>query len=113
VTQSGNGVFHIAKQIDRTNQNIVGENCVRNDTLEIALNDDDDDKMKAWVEHYARLLNVEFKWPSNELSEVNPTASPPPSVCCPDLQGSYKMKCHKAADPSGIITEMLKVKVLK
>jgi len=89
VTQSGNGVFHIAKQIDRTNQNI------------------------AWVEHYARLLNVEFKWPSNELSEVNPTASPPPSVCCPDLQGSYKMKCHKAADPSGIITEMLKVKVLK
>ena len=35
-----------------------------------------EDKMKAWVGHYVRLLNVEFEWPSNELPEVLPTADP-------------------------------------
>ena len=33
-------------------------------------------KMKAWVEHYARLLNVEFEWPSNELPEIHSIAAP-------------------------------------
>ena len=64
--------------MDRTNQDVVGENCVRNDAGEIALSDDD--KMKAWVEHYARLLNVEFEWPSDELPDVPPTAGPRPIV---------------------------------
>ena len=36
--------------------------------------------MTAWVECYARLLNVKFEWPSNELPEVHPTANPFP-VC--------------------------------
>ena len=26
--------------------------------------------MKAWLQHYARLLNIEFKWPCNELPEL-------------------------------------------
>ena len=34
------------------NQDIVGENCVRNAAGKLALTDED--KMKAWVEHYAR-----------------------------------------------------------
>ena len=36
--------------------------------------------MKAWVEHYARLLNVEFDWESDLLPEVAPVEGPPPSV---------------------------------
>ena len=39
--------------MDHTNQDVIGENCLRNDAGELALTDDD--KMKAWVEHYARL----------------------------------------------------------
>ena len=31
--------------------------------------------MKAWVEHYARLLNVEFAWESDLLPEVVPTTT--------------------------------------
>ena len=57
--------------MDCRNQDIVDENCVRNDAGELVLTDED--KMKPWVEHYARLLNVEFEWPSNELPEVLPT----------------------------------------
>ena len=78
VSPNGDGVFRIAKQMDRTNQDIIGENCIRNDAGELALSDDD--KMKAWVEHYARLLNVKFDWPNEELPDVPPTAGPPPSV---------------------------------
>ena len=50
--------------------------------------------MKAWVEHYARLLNVEFEWESDLLPEVAPVEGPPPLVTkdliCKALR---KMKC--------------------
>ena len=71
----GNNIYRIARQMDRTNQDIVGEKCIRNDSGNMALSDDD--KMKAWAEHYSRLLNVEFDWPSDLLPEVEPTAGPP------------------------------------
>ena len=58
--------------MDCTNQDFVGEDCVRNDAGKLTLTDKD--KTKAWVEHYARLLNVEFEWLSNELTEVSSTA---------------------------------------
>ena len=107
VTPNGEGVFRIAKQMDRTNQDIVGENCVCNDAGELALSDEA--KMKAWVEHYARLLNVEFEWPSDVLPEVPPTAGPPPSVPAALIRKAIsQMKCGKAAGPSGIVAEMFK-----
>ena len=56
VSPDSDGVFHIAKQMDSTNQGIVGENCVCYDAVELSLINDD--KLKAWVEHFARLLNV-------------------------------------------------------
>jgi len=93
--------------MDRTNQDVVGDKCVRNDAGELSLSDED--KMKAWVEHYARLLNVEFEWPSDSLPEVAPVAGPPPSVSAELVRKALiKMKCGKAAGPSGIIAEMLK-----
>ncbi|KAI8503283.1 hypothetical protein Bbelb_191040 [Branchiostoma belcheri] len=52
--------------------------CVRNDAGELSLNDED--KMKAWVEHYSRLLNVEFEWPKDELPVAAPVVGPPPPV---------------------------------
>ena len=92
--------------MDRTNQDIVGENCVRNYAVELALTDED---KKAWVEHCARLLNIEFEWPSDKLPKVSPTASPPPNVSATLICKIFtKMKCSKAAGPSDIIAEMLK-----
>ena len=101
------GVFRIAKQMDRSNQDVVGENCVCNDAGELAISNEA--KLDAWVEHYARLFKVEFDWPSDKLPEVAPIAGPPPSVfadlICKTLS---KMKCSKATGPSGIIAELLK-----
>ena len=75
VSSAGDGVFCNAKQMDCTNQDDVGENCVCNDSAELVLTGECN--MKTWVEHYARLLNVEFEWPNDELSEVPPTAALP------------------------------------
>ena len=65
--------------------------------------------MKAWVEHYARLLSVQFEWPSDLLPEVAPVEGPPPPVTLGAVRKDFgKMKCGKAAGPSDIIAEMLK-----
>ena len=102
VSPDGDGVFRIAKLMDRTNQDVVGENCVCNDAGELALTNED--KMKARVENYVTLLNVKFEWPRNDLPEVSPTAGP--RVRDPAPQGTQK--CSKAAGPSGIVDKMLK-----
>ena len=65
ISPNGNEIFHIAKQIDKTNQDVVGEKCMKNDAGELSLSDDQ--KMKSWDEYYSRLLNVEFEWPSDHL----------------------------------------------
>ena len=44
ISPDDNGVFHVTKQMDHTNQDIVRKNCVCNDTGEVVLNDED--KMK-------------------------------------------------------------------
>ena len=64
LSPDGDGVFRIAKQMDCTNQDFDGENCVCNDAGELVLTDKD--TMKAWVEYYARLINVAFHWSSSE-----------------------------------------------
>ena len=103
----GAAIYRIARQMDRTNQDIVGEKCVKNDAGELTLTDAD--KMKAWVEHYSRLLNIEFEWPSDLLPDVAPTAGPPPPVTAESIRAALgKMKSGKAPGPSGITAEMLK-----
>ena len=107
VSANGDNVFRIAKQIDRTNQDVVGEPCVRNDAGALALTDEE--KMAAWAEHYSRLLNVEFEWPRDELPDVDPVQGPPPSVSAELIRKALgKMGLGKAAGPSGIVAEMLK-----
>ena len=60
--------------------------------------------MKAWVKHYARPLNVEFEWPSDLLPEVAPVEGPPPQFTLVEIRKApSKMKCGKAAGPSGIM----------
>ena len=42
VSPGGDGVFCIAKQIDRTNQDVGGENFVHNDAGQFVLTDQDE-----------------------------------------------------------------------
>ena len=107
ISPNDSSIFKVAKQMTRTNQDVVGEKCVRNDAGKLSLSNDD--KMKAWVEHYSRLLNVEFEWPSDLLPEVPPVEGLPPPVTVTHIwKVPGKMKQGKAAGPSGVISEMLK-----
>ena len=107
VTTNCNEVFKIAKQMRRLNQDVVGEKCVRNDAGELSLGDDQ--KLNAWVEHYNRLLNVEFDWPMDSLPDLPPVQGPRPAVTTVEIAKALsKMKPGKAAGPSGVVSEMLK-----
>ena len=65
--------------------------------------------MKAWVEHYKSLLNVEFSWDEGALPDAPPVEGPPPPITDEKVTKALaKMKSGKAAGPSGIIVEMLK-----
>ena len=107
IDPKGPDVYRIAKQMRRDNQDVSGEMPVRNNQGELCL--DDSDRMKAWVEHYNSLLNVEFPWDEEALSDAPPVKGPFP--CITDklvTKALDKMKSGKAAGPTGIVVEMLK-----
>ena len=104
---NGPEIHRMAKQMRRENQDVCGEMPVRNNQGELCLGESE--RMKAWVEHYKSLLNVEFPWDESALPEAPPTAGPPPPITDKMvIKALGKMKCGKAAGPSGIIVEMLK-----
>ena len=51
-------VYRLANQFRRENADVVGDKAVKNDAGEMSMSKDS--KQKAWLEHYHRLLNVEF-----------------------------------------------------
>ena len=100
-------VYRIAKQMRRDNQDVCGEMPIRNSQGELCL--DDSDRMKAWVEHYKGLLNVEFPWDEGALPEAPPRLGPPPPITNEMvIKALGKMSSGKAAGPSGIVVEMIK-----
>ena len=107
VNPKGSTVYRIARQMADRNQDVVGEQCVRNDAGEPSLTEEA--KMKAWVEHYSRLMNIEFDWPRDKLPNAAPVEVDPPTVTTEMIRVALsKMKCGKAACPSGITAEMLR-----
>ena len=50
---------------------------MKNDAGEMEMSVSDDSKRKAWLEHYQRLLNTEFDWDPNHLSDESPVEGPP------------------------------------
>ena len=107
VDHKGPEIHRMAKQMRRQNQDICGEMPVRNNQGELCL--DDSERMKAWVDHYKSLLNVEFPWDEGALPDAPPVEGPPPPITDEMVTKALaKMKSGKAAGPSGIIVEMLK-----
>ena len=64
---------------------------------------------EAWREHYERLLNIEFPWNPEDLSEESPVKGPREPITLEMITKAIsKMASGKAAGPSGIVAEMLK-----
>ena len=63
-------LYRLANQFRKENAHVVGDKPVKNDVGEMSMSDDS--KQKAWLEHYQRLLNAEFDWDPNHLSDESP-----------------------------------------
>ena len=68
-------LYRLANQFRKENANVVGDKPVKTDAEEMSMNDDS--KQKAWLEHYQKLLNAEFDWDPNHLSDESPVEGPP------------------------------------
>ena len=65
----------------------------------------DDSKQK----HYQRLLNVEFDWDPNHLSDESPVEGPPIPITFDMVKKAIsQMKAGKAPGPSDIVVEMIR-----
>ena len=68
-------VYRVANQFRKENADVVGDKPVKNIAGAMSMNDGS--KRKAWLEHYQRLLNAEFDWDPNHLSDESPVEGPP------------------------------------
>ena len=102
-----NYIFKLAKRMKYENKDIIGVNCVKNDDGNLAHTDKE--KLDAWKCHYNRLLNVEFPWDRNSLSEEQPVEGPAIWITEDMVSKSINiMKKGKAAGPSGVVIELIR-----
>ena len=100
-------VYRLANQFRRENTDVVGDKPVKNDAGEMSMSEDS--KQKAWLEHYQRLLNVEFDWDPDHLSHQSPVEGPPIPITIDMVEKAIsQMKAGKAPGPSGIVVEMIR-----
>ena len=74
----------------------MGEKPVKNDAGQLSL--DEEAKKEAWREHYERLLNVEFPWNPEDLSEESPVEGPSEPVTL-EMITKPSAKWHLAKQP--------------
>ena len=80
---------------------------MKNDAGEVSMSDDS--KRQAWLEHCQRLLNAEFDWDPNHLSDESPVEGPPIPITIDMVKKAIsQMKAGKAPGPSGIVVEMIR-----
>ena len=95
-------VSKIAKRMVITNQDIIGEQFIRNDGL---LTVTDEDKKIVWKSCHEKLLNTEFVWDRNSLIKTK-TWSDKDMV----RESVSKIKNGKAAGPTDLVSETVKTK---
>ena len=89
-------VYRLAKQMRRDSQDVMGEKPVQNDAGQLSL--DEEAKKEAWREHYEHLLNVEFPWNPEDLSEERPVEGPSEPITLEMITKAIsKMASGKAA----------------
>ena len=66
IDHKSSDIFRLANQMRKENVDVVDDKPVKNDTGEMSMSEKA--KKNAWAEHYERLLNVEFDWDPDHLS---------------------------------------------
>ena len=80
---------------------------MKNDAGEMSMSEDS--TQKTWLEHYQRLLNIEFDWDPDHLSYQPPVEGPAIPITIDMVKKAIsEMKVGKAQGPSGIVAEMIR-----
>ena len=74
IDHKSSDIFRLTNQMSKENVDVVGDKPVKNDTGEMSLSKEA--KQNAWVEHYERLLNIDFDWDPARLSKRTPVRRP-------------------------------------
>ena len=99
-------VYHLANQFRRENADVVGDKLVKNDAGEMSVSKDS--KQKARLEHFQRLLDIEFDWDQDHLSDEPPVEGPAIPITIYIVKKAIsQMKAGKAPGPSGIVVEII------
>ena len=107
IDHKSSDIFRLANQTRKENVDSVGDKPVKNDAGEMSMSEEA--KQNALAEHYERLLNIEFDWDPDHLSNEPPLKGPPIPITIDMVKKAIsKMKSGKAAGPSGIVVEMIK-----
>ena len=100
-------IFKMARKMKDEARDVVGENCIRGDDGKLIF--DQDKLLFSWRSHYEKLLNEEFPWDPDSLTEALPVNGPPLLISEEMVLNAVKgLKSGKAPGPSGIISEMVK-----
>ena len=75
IDHKSSDIFRLANQMRKENVDAVGDKPVKNGAGERSVSEEA--KQNAWAEHYERLLNVEFDWDPDHLSNKPPLEGPP------------------------------------
>ena len=106
IDHKSSDIFRLTNQMRKENVD-VGDKPVKNDAGEMSVSEEA--KQNEWAEHYERLLNVEFDWDPDHLSNEQRLEGPPIPITIDMVKKAIsKMKSVKAAGPSGIVVEMIK-----
>ena len=101
-----NYIFKLAKSLKHENQDVIRENCIKNDEGKLAFTDEE--RLLAWKNHYNRLLNVEFPWDPETLDKQEPVPGPAIRITEHMVYSAIKStKAGKAAGPSEVVVEMI------
>jgi Reverse transcriptase (RNA-dependent DNA polymerase) len=99
-------VFRVVKQMVRTNRDVVGDGCIKDERGKIVA--ELDKCREVWRKYFEQLLNEEFAWDRDSLEEGNAIAGPAEEITVPEVRAAIsKMKAGKAVGPSGVGAEML------
>jgi hypothetical protein len=99
-------LFIIAKQLVRSNMDVVVCGCVKDREGNIAV--DDSIIKQVWKEYFEKLLDEEFEWNKDLLEDASPTSGPAESITEEAVRAAIaKTNVDKAAGPTGLVSDML------
>jgi hypothetical protein len=98
-------LFRIAKQLVRSNKDVVGSGCVKDREGNIAVDDSRVKQVWKWKEYFKKLINEEFEWNKDLLEDTSPTSGPAERITEEEVRTAVaKTIVGKVAGPTGLVS---------